>query len=390
MENYQDDPVTLTCRRELYSSTFYELSPSEECRWRHEGCYFYLPGMDGNHITGRMLLAKIKSKEFDTLNNDDAVGVCLLAILELVLLGHEPRHNVSDWCLRNANVKLLEALYATPIAPDSALPKYSLMGFTWAFKGARPNRRLTPDAFEAQAEWWVSSRAFFEGHYREPPRISSPVNQHSRDDVPEDIYRLHNMVHHTIVMLAESSWNKTRNANVSAFDLGKAVVDDNAQEDEVMITGARATEDYVSFENVDPNKVARDPYVECMTFLFNPQPIFLDCHIKGYRAMESFWRELVPQMDKGGYYKVDDPNKVSWLSDDVYMPINARGRFTRRRPQINRLKSLPDHPLIDYGRYALKRMTGADMRNVASLKMARDELLRSMKEKQIIKNYKEM
>ncbi|GJU65660.1 hypothetical protein Tco_1247495 [Tanacetum coccineum] len=66
-------------------------------------------------------------------------------------------------------------------------------------------------------------------------------------------------------------------------------------------------------------------------------------------------------------------------------------RFTRRRTEINRLKSLPDHPLIDYGRYALERMAGADMRNTTSLKMARDELLRSMEEKQeFIKNYKEM
>ncbi|GKC75358.1 hypothetical protein Tco_1126132 [Tanacetum coccineum] len=66
-------------------------------------------------------------------------------------------------------------------------------------------------------------------------------------------------------------------------------------------------------------------------------------------------------------------------------------RFTRCMPEINRLKSLPDHLLIDYGRYALERMTGADMRNAASLKMARDELLRSMEEKQeFIKNYKEM
>ncbi|GJU82523.1 hypothetical protein Tco_1284888 [Tanacetum coccineum] len=26
-------------------------------------------------------------------------------------------------------------------------------------------------------------------------------------------------------------------------------------------------------------------------------------------------------------------------------------RFTNRRPEINRLNSLPDHPLIEYGRY---------------------------------------
>ncbi|GJZ27668.1 hypothetical protein Tco_0572315 [Tanacetum coccineum] len=66
-------------------------------------------------------------------------------------------------------------------------------------------------------------------------------------------------------------------------------------------------------------------------------------------------------------------------------------RFTRRGPEINRLKSLPDHSLIDYGCYALERMTGADMRNATTLKMVRDELLRSMEEKaEFIKNYKEM
>ncbi|GJX65717.1 hypothetical protein Tco_0300060 [Tanacetum coccineum] len=158
--------------------------------------------------------------------------------------------------------------------------------------GARPSPRLTPDAFEAQAEWWVSSRAFFEVHIREPPRIPSLVNQHSRDDVPEYIYRhmveqdrLLKEAHAKDVMnrerresrssiflqrpympllattiapkkRANKSSNKKGNANVSAFDLGKAVVDDNAQDYEVMITGARATEDYVSFKNVDPNKVA--------------------------------------------------------------------------------------------------------------------------------------
>ncbi|GJU15355.1 hypothetical protein Tco_1143321 [Tanacetum coccineum] len=53
-------------------------------------------------------------------------------------------------------------------------------------------------------------------------------------------------------------------------------------------------------------------------------------------------------------------------------------RFTNRRPEINRLMTLPHHPLIEYGRYALGCMTG-------------DELLRSMEEKhQLIKNYKEM
>ncbi|GJZ63817.1 hypothetical protein Tco_0620238 [Tanacetum coccineum] len=66
-------------------------------------------------------------------------------------------------------------------------------------------------------------------------------------------------------------------------------------------------------------------------------------------------------------------------------------RFTRRRQEINKLKSLPDHPLIDYGRYALERMTSTDMRNAVKLRMTRDELFRSMKEKkELINAYKEM
>ncbi|GJV86771.1 retrovirus-related pol polyprotein from transposon TNT 1-94 [Tanacetum coccineum] len=66
-------------------------------------------------------------------------------------------------------------------------------------------------------------------------------------------------------------------------------------------------------------------------------------------------------------------------------------RFTRRRPEIDRLMTLPDHPLIDYGRYAIERMIEADMRNASYLKMVRDELLRSMDEnREFIKNYKEM
>ncbi|GJR44369.1 phospholipase-like protein [Tanacetum coccineum] len=57
------------------------------------------------------------------------------------------------------------------------------------FVGARPTPRLTPDAFEASSDWWVSSRGFFDARIREPPRIPSPMNLYSRDDPPVDIYR---------------------------------------------------------------------------------------------------------------------------------------------------------------------------------------------------------
>ncbi|GJV63259.1 hypothetical protein Tco_1474087 [Tanacetum coccineum] len=43
-------------------------------------------------------------------------------------------------------------------------------------------------------------------------------------------------------------------------------------------------------------------------------------------------------------------------------------RFTNRRPEINMLMTLPDHPLIEYNRYTLGCMTGADMKKDTYLK----------------------
>ncbi|GJS85192.1 hypothetical protein Tco_0751733 [Tanacetum coccineum] len=53
-------------------------------------------------------------------------------------------------------------------------------------------------------------------------------------------------------------------------------------------------------------------------------------------------------------------------------------RFTDRRIEINNLMVLQDHALVDYGKYALGCMTGADMKKCVYLKSVRDELLRSM------------
>ncbi|GJY65518.1 hypothetical protein Tco_0467756 [Tanacetum coccineum] len=64
-------------------------------------------------------------------------------------------------------------------------------------------------------------------------------------------------------------------------------------------------------------------------------------------------------------------------------------RILNRRVEFNRLMILHDHPLIEYGRYALGCMTGADMKKVTRLKSVRDELLRSMEEKrQLMTNYR--
>ncbi|GJS49344.1 hypothetical protein Tco_0599465 [Tanacetum coccineum] len=216
-----------------------------------------------------------------------------------------------------------------------------------------------------------------------------------------------------------------RNDEISPFDLANAGIDLNQPlEEEVMVTGSCATDEYLSFYNVDPAKN-----------MYN-----LDAISRVNTVGVQFWQELVPLLCKGGYYEHQKLSEVGWLSDDVRMLDGSSrpypswddvdivslyaltlqltvlmalqeahdeeacleeqilslmhrfaDRFTNRRAEINRLVSLPNHQLIEYGRYTLGCMTGADMKKATYLKSVRDELLRSMEEKrQLIKNYKEM
>ncbi|GJX75814.1 phospholipase-like protein [Tanacetum coccineum] len=116
--------------------------------------------IDGGHITGQMLLDKINGEEFSKLQDEDAVAVCQLAVLHLVLLGRQPAHNIPEWWfrlivdknkwetypwgsyvwaklyrqLRYANSSRWDRFYACQALPNRPPAKYTLSGFTWAFK----------------------------------------------------------------------------------------------------------------------------------------------------------------------------------------------------------------------------------------------------------------
>ncbi|GJS86382.1 phospholipase-like protein [Tanacetum coccineum] len=279
MENYQDPPVTLTIRniddslencvlihfmscRQIESlpehtdavpftyhlnGHFIEFGREEFClitglRFGPENSDHYVEGInpfkrllfgsdiDGVHITGQMLLDKINDEEFSKLQDEDAVAVCQLAVLHLILLGRQPAHNIPEWWFRLRNSSRWDRFYACQALPNRPPAKYTLSGFTWAFKtwiletykvpaleyythqqrypravawsnlkrfkrenlkkffdGVRPNRKLRADDFEAKAEWWVCSRNFFDGRIHEAPPIPPPVNLTSRFDVPKYI-----------------------------------------------------------------------------------------------------------------------------------------------------------------------------------------------------------
>ncbi|GJW69499.1 phospholipase-like protein, partial [Tanacetum coccineum] len=538
METYEDEPVTLTISHGRFFmphnglrfwSEFdrYEVGPIPFRRLVFDS------DKDGGHVNGQMLIDIINGEEFDNLHDEVAVAVCQLAVLHFVLLGRQLAHNIPDCWLRliddkngtweiypwgtlvwaqlygqleNANVVRAEKLYAAQNRPIPRAAKYTLSGFTWAFKGARPNRRLRPDAFEARAEWWVRSREFFDGRIHEAPPIPTPVKLPSRFDVPKNVdprydelinsikeLKKKNESHEkllkkvykfyqgqsqpkpmevpehyglsdfdfSVLQNTESSssffdmaqrtptypktfeepipsrhptsqpgspkittpmplqgfapwsstnqarpsvipatpyiatpmsqqgfslWssinqggpsqnhdvgvvnpdemprgkretlpskyqvspftcmptttvapkkranntrNKTRSDQVSAFNIEKAGIDLNSPVEDLVYMGSHDTDVYISLHNVDPNKVVRNQYVDCMTFLGSPKPVFLDCGIKGFVVEEQFWRDLVPYVCKGGNNTKNNYQRFAWLSEDhinFWMELMIRDR----------------------------------------------------------------
>ncbi|GJT09201.1 hypothetical protein Tco_0843663 [Tanacetum coccineum] len=116
--------------------------------------------LDGQSISGFDIANAILGPTFADLYNEDAVALCCLGILQLVLLGYESKRKVPEWLLRiandrvawdkypwgsyvwptlyfslrNANVRRWGPLYVDPPANENDHTRYSLMGYTWAFK----------------------------------------------------------------------------------------------------------------------------------------------------------------------------------------------------------------------------------------------------------------
>nr|GEW86371.1 transposase, MuDR, MULE transposase domain protein [Tanacetum cinerariifolium] len=81
-----------------------------------------------------MVFRIIDDELFDRLHDDNAVILCCLGILQLVLLGMDGKRKIPDWMLRLENDR-----------------------------GNMPATRLTPNEIEARSDWWISSREYFDG-----------------------------------------------------------------------------------------------------------------------------------------------------------------------------------------------------------------------------------
>nr|GEW18028.1 phospholipase-like protein [Tanacetum cinerariifolium] len=103
---------------------------------------------DRRPIRWKDVLLLIESDVFKRLDDIDAVSLCCVGILQLVLLGVEDRR-----------------------------------------PGQLPVKRLVPDETDARSRWWVSSRAYFDGHSFEEEQIPRQLNQNNYFEVPSEMYR---------------------------------------------------------------------------------------------------------------------------------------------------------------------------------------------------------
>ncbi|GJU50153.1 phospholipase-like protein [Tanacetum coccineum] len=135
--------------------------------------------------------------------------------------------------LRNATVRPWWPLYVDQPTNEDDRTKYLIFGYTWAFKtwilesfrvnairyfdrfnryprvaawrkkkgrftsemvfgffqGNIPVARLTPDDIEARSDWWISSKAYFDGFIDQVERVPFDLSRHNMYEIPSGVYR---------------------------------------------------------------------------------------------------------------------------------------------------------------------------------------------------------
>ncbi|GKC97013.1 hypothetical protein Tco_1162455, partial [Tanacetum coccineum] len=229
-------------------------------------------------------------------------------ILQFVLLGLEDRRRVPDWIFRDANVRHWPNLYATEASRDVDKKTYSMFGFTWTFKVMSVGLVRQPNTRPIVVDQHYGLSDFSEFQSMQGGPSSFPTqgnNSFFEGDQATPSYG-HNM--------ATLNW-QTPMPSHPAFNLRNAFDEDNVRGDNLMFLGEHDTGHCLVYENVDPSKVRRGNYIDCMEFMLNPYDVNLDCHMMGYMVPDYFWRQLVPHLCMPGSHSLEL----------VYMPINAEG-----------------------------------------------------------------
>nr|GEX28196.1 hypothetical protein [Tanacetum cinerariifolium] len=145
--------------------------------------------LDGEHTIGKIVKTLIDSKLFDILYDGDAVSLCCVGILQLMFIGVEDRRIVPDWILKLANDRGGWDNRYPRAAAWSKQGRFLRSMVIDFFHGNLPVARLTPDDTEARYDWWVSSRAYFDGFINQAERVPCFLNRQNMFEVSLDFYR---------------------------------------------------------------------------------------------------------------------------------------------------------------------------------------------------------
>ncbi|GKB11424.1 hypothetical protein Tco_0845347 [Tanacetum coccineum] len=113
--------------------------------------------LDGQPITGIDIENAIEGPTFAELYNEDVVGLCCLGIL------------VAAWRKKKGR-----------------FTSEMVFGF---FQGNITVARLTPNDIEARSDWWISSKAYFDGFIDQVERVPFDLSRHNMYEIPSGVYR---------------------------------------------------------------------------------------------------------------------------------------------------------------------------------------------------------
>ncbi|GJY16073.1 hypothetical protein Tco_0386495 [Tanacetum coccineum] len=106
----------------------------------------------------------------------DVGGPCMSISLQMKMIGQHiqsldilGRSRVAAWRKRKGRFTV-----------DKVLP---------LFEGNIPIARLTPDDIEARSDWWISSKAYFDGFIDQVERVPFDVSRQNMEEIPSGIYR---------------------------------------------------------------------------------------------------------------------------------------------------------------------------------------------------------
>ncbi|GJR03573.1 hypothetical protein Tco_0526557 [Tanacetum coccineum] len=256
--------------------------------------------------------------------SDDAVGLCCLGILQLVILGVESKRAVPDWMLRLANDRIAwdkypwgsyvwPTLYSqirnaivkrwSPLDLDiGVLPVTATTFFD------RYNRYLVL-RWNKKKEGFLGAMAirFFGnagavGHlYCKPGNIIADDSYYSFGRVPSHM-----------------GWQNLQ-TTIETHDDVAAIFD----------------------------QVRRGNYVNLQDFLNAPHEIYLDCYMRGYIVPVSFWQQLVPHFCRPDMHRLPYDTPIGWLSGEhmnSWMELCIRRRHANDNWTVAYTSTISVHP----------------------------------------------